>query len=384
LFLFTEIFAASLKLVTADYILISAFLLVTGSIFLIYLNQILKLGNVSLVRRYEKSNLDLIYELNSVLLNYKSYSDELFRSYSACPQVILQNISSASYKTEETTGKFAGSFKLSEKISLILNNSTVSTHKYFTNNINAVLNNTSLAFMSYSGSLAEVNSHIKSLAAAADDADALSRSLRNFPDALYFEDTREVVLSFKEYIDKYSYLISSAETNFSTLQNLHTDELKHEVSLVSGQLTENLRNYGVSVNSSVINVIDEFNISLEQFVNRSNEYISSLKNSLSASSLRTLYGIETNIVITPVRIEDTGDKIIVTTINSANADYFLTSSRNVHKLYPSNLKNENFNLLFSIEGENKFGNVLRIEPAECSKINDTEFELIKKGILYFK
>jgi hypothetical protein len=381
---YIEIFAAPLKLSSVDYIAVSAFLIAAGLIFLFFLNQLLKLSNASLVRRYEKSNLDLVNEMNAVLMKYQSYSEELFKSYSACPQVYLQNISTSSYKTEQITDRYTESFMQSEKVFYLLNNSTVSSYKYFTANVNGILNNTSLTFQAYSSSLADVNSHIIKLISASDEALNASRRLKAYPESIHFKEAGDIIISFKEYIDKYSYLISSAETNFSTLQNLQTDELKHEVSLITGQLTENLKNYGVSVDTSLINVVEELNISLNQFVNRSNEYIGSLRNSLTASSIRNFYGIEKNSVIIPVKIEKEAEKIFALTVHNKRADYFLILNRNNYKLFPEDYNKEYFDLLFSIEGNEKTGKLSGIEPAECRKLNDRMFELIKKGILYFK
>lgn len=382
--IYIEISAASLKLTITDYILISAFLFISGLLLLFYLNRLIKLSNTSLVRRYEKSNLDLVTGLNSVLTKYLTYSEELFKSYSACPQVYLQNISSSSFKTEQLSDKFTESFNYSETVFYSLNKSIVSSYKYLTKNVNGILNNSSLAFQAYSSSLADVNRHIFNLITASNEALSASQRLSNYPASVHFEEFREIAFSFKEYIDKYSYLISSAETNFSTLQNLQTDELKHEVSLITGQLTENLKNYGISVNSALINVIDEFNISLNQFVNRSDEYICSLRNSLTASSVRKTYSININTVIIPVKIEKAGDMITVITVQHEKAKYFLIHNRNNYNLFPSDFNNEYFSLIYIIEGNEKTGKFSRIEPAECRKLNDRTFELIKKGIIYFK
>jgi hypothetical protein len=381
---FIEIFAAPLKLTSTDYIVVSAFLIVTGLLLLFYLNRLIKLSNTSLVKRYEKLNLDFVTGLNSVLTKYLTYSEELFKSYSACPQVYLQNISSSFFKAEQLSDKFTESFNYSETVFYSLNKSIVSSYKYLTTNVNGILNNSSLAFQAYSSSLADVNSHIIKLIAASDEALNASRRLKTYPESIQFKEAGDIILSFKDYIDKYSYLISSAETNFSTLQNLQTDELKHEVSLITGQLTENLKNYGISVNSALINVVDDFNISLNQFVNRSNEYISSLRNSLTATSVRKIYVINKNTVIIPVKIEKAGDMITAITAQSGTAKYFLIHDRNNYKLFPSDFNNEYFSLIFTLEGNEKTGKFSRIEPAQCRKLNDRTFELIKKGIIYFK
>lgn len=322
--------------------------------------------------------------MNTVLLKYLGYSGELFKSYSVCPQVYLQNISASSFKAEQLTGRYSENFKNSAIVFQSLNDSTVTSYKYFTSNVNGILNNTSLVFQAYCSSLSDVNSYITKLSGAAGDASVISRSLKPYPESYYFKEAGEIIFSFKEYIDKYSYLITSAETNFSTLQNLQTDELKHEVSLVTGQLTENLKNYGVSVNSSLLNVIDEFNISLKQFVNRSNEYTGSLNNSLAASSVRNLYKIDKNSVIIPAKIEKIEDSVIAQAAYKNKADYFLAQNRNDYKLFPADYKNEFFGLLFSTEGNENTGKLSVIEPAKFRKLNDGMFELIKKGILHFK
>ncbi|RPI17279.1 MAG: hypothetical protein EHM58_09820 [Ignavibacteriae bacterium] len=385
LIIFIEILFAPIKfkLDTNDIIISSVCLAVFCLILALYFKRLLKTGNNQLAERFEKSNMDFIYSINSVLVDHASFSNKLLKNYGDSPSEYLENISRDSKTIFGFAAHYKNEFIQNRNIFYELNKYSYSSYKLLKDNYIDEMRKAVTTYKYYDLEASLMKEKIVLLIKLSNfNSESISNSKSIDRSGEIKQLTGKLEL-LKNYLDKYSYLIETSYSNYETLGNLKIDDLRYEVQLIIQQLFDTYHNYGNTIYSLLNRYYSQLNISLTEFYSRSDEYVKQLSYHKLVSEIRKKKDIDDNAQIVLVNVIQDYRDIIALRSNDSKADFYILKMRNDINLYPVNVKSGDLYIAFDLDVSKGTNKVDSLEPAVCRKISDKEYKIINKGIIRF-
>lgn len=374
---------AKFKLDTDDILISSVSLVVFCILLALLLNQLLKKSNNLFFQKYEKSNMDFAYSISSVFTSHSIYSGQLLKKYAEFPAIYRENVSADTRIAFDSTGLYKNEIFQNQNLFYEINKDSYSSLKLLRENYPTEIYKAISTLNYYDLELSFMKDRVflqnTILEKAADTIGLLKSTNKN-------DETTQLIeklASIGSYTDDFAYLTSAAYSDFETLGNLKTDDLRFEVELIVQQLFDTYHNYGNTIYSLLDRYFSQLNLSLKEFSDRSDEYAVRMGYTRLVSEIRRGKNIDANTLIIPVNlVQDYRDAVGVKAQNS-KADFYILQFRNDFSLYPNNINSSDLYIAFDIDVSSGSSKVDLLEPAVCTKLNDKEYKIINKGTIRF-
>lgn len=371
------------KLDSDDIIISSISLAVFSFILALYLNYMLKKSNNLLFQRYEKSNIDFAYSINSVLIDHSAFSNIYLKNYAGLDSAFHKPISKHTKNILNLTVQYKNEFIQNQNLFYKLNNNSYSSLKILNNYYEQEIGIAVTTFKYYELQLSLMKEKLALQTRYSQSSSVEIRQIRSVDrsnDILQLIEKQKLITN---YADRYLYLIESTYSNYATLGSLRTDDLRFEVQLIIQQLYDTYHNYGNTIYSLLNRYYSQLSLSLNEFSGRSDEYIKQLDYFKLVSEIRSENNIDEKINIILVNVLQNYRDVIAVRSSDSKANFYILQERNNFDLFPVNNKNSELYLAFDIDVSNGSNKIDSLEPAVCRRITDKEYKIIRKGVVKF-